>query len=192
MLVNYLPLPSLCSERPSLAGLPCCAAQQKGPMGVSVGKERLYSSSQCWSGRVRGFWVLLLKLVGNFTLSGHWKQSRNNLERKCLSLPSFTGKFSLAMKLQDLSLSESMNFASLAEQYFPKERWRTLPFSIPSPGLMIAHSFTVEPISWGMEVVSSGGVAMVEEYESLYTGGIHKPEYTSWENATMSCSGETE
>lgn len=40
--------------------------------------------------------------------------------------------------------------------------------------------------------MSSGGVAMVEEYESLYTGGIHKPEYTSWEKATMSCSGETE
>lgn len=41
-----------------------------------------------------------------------------------------------------------------------------------------------------MEVVTSG-VAVVEEQESLQAGEIHAPEYVSWDNATMSCSGET-
>jgi len=129
VLVNQLPLPSLCSERPSLARPSCCAASKKGPMGASVGEERLYSSSQHWPSSEQGCWVLLLKLVGNFTLSRNWKQSRNNLERKCLSSTSFTEEFSLAMKLQNLALSGSMNFESLPEQYFTEIK--STPFFHP-------------------------------------------------------------
>lgn len=98
VLINKLPLPCLCSDRPSLAELCCCAAEQKETMGARVREEGQYSSSQTWSERGRGCWALLLELVENFTLSEHWKESRNKLERKCLSLPSFTEEFSVALK----------------------------------------------------------------------------------------------
>lgn len=41
-----------------------------------------------------------------------------------------------------------------------------------------------------MAVVSLGGVAMVEEYESLENGRIHNPKCTSWRKATTSYSSE--
>lgn len=105
--VNQLLLP-FCSERLSLAGL-SCTTEQKGLTCASAEKGRLYSCSQHRSGRVRGCWVLLPKLIRNFMLSGHWRQSRNKLERKRLSLPSFTEEFLLVMKLQNLALSGYMN-----------------------------------------------------------------------------------
>lgn len=107
MPVNQLLLP-FCSERLNLAGL-SCTTEQKGLMCASAEEGRLYSCSQHWSGRVRGCWVLLPKLIRNFMLSGHWRQSRNKLERKRLSLPSFTEEFSLVVKLQNLALSGYMN-----------------------------------------------------------------------------------